>query len=267
MATNPTTPPAQPDSGEVRDARRRQRFYMVDNDLILAWGRYIKPGGIAVYNALLVHSKNGGAAPVFPGLRRLAELIGVEVPTVLKYIRLLESYGLIQIEHRTRQTLAGTTENVANLYTILDIPDPPEAQGSGARAPEAPPHLPPAPPPVPVAAPSAGSRTSAAERRTRFLLTEADAAVSEDMRGWARLHAPDVADVDLATRTFVASAIANERGFLSPEQVRAAWQKWMLDDQKKAQEGRSKIRPFAIPATGPAALTAASLPQRIHHAS
>lgn len=90
----------------------RPAFYIVQNDVLDRFGHIIGPNGIAVYNALCRYASRDGTS--FPSLHKIGALTGMSRPTVVKYLKVLKEYGLIDIE--TRKTDAGDSDS--NWYTI-----------------------------------------------------------------------------------------------------------------------------------------------------
>lgn len=90
----------------------RPGFYQVYNAVLKDFGSTIGPYGIALYNVLCYYAGQNGTC--FPSLTTLGDMAGMTVPTVIKYLKVLEDCELISIEKRHGEV----GDNLSNLYTI-----------------------------------------------------------------------------------------------------------------------------------------------------
>lgn len=82
------------------------------NWLLTDYGQELRPQGIAVYSALVMHSRNGTC---FPGHERIMEVTGIKSDrTVKDEIKKLETLGLIT--KRRRRGADG--KQTSNLYRL-----------------------------------------------------------------------------------------------------------------------------------------------------
>lgn len=100
---------------EVRDARPGE-WYWVGNSIIEDYGSEIGPYGIAVYNYLAYRAGNK-SEDCYPSVSTIATSIGAGKSTVRKHLKRLESAGLIEIKHRTKDN-----QHTSNLYTLVAPP-------------------------------------------------------------------------------------------------------------------------------------------------
>jgi hypothetical protein len=84
---------------KVRD-RRAKRRYFVDNALLRGgWGAEIGPYGIAVYNAVAMHA-DADAQSGYPSHQLIADLTGMSRPTVVKTVKTLERWKILEVSRR-----------------------------------------------------------------------------------------------------------------------------------------------------------------------
>jgi uncharacterized phage protein (TIGR02220 family) len=102
----------------IKDGRKRN-WWWARNEIFDQWGPILKSNGLAVYLCLCRHANDH--AECWPSFQRIARECGVHRTTVIKNIKLLESYQLIRSESR----LSNSGDPDTNTYTILDIPEPP----------------------------------------------------------------------------------------------------------------------------------------------
>jgi hypothetical protein len=100
------------------DSRRTHAFY-VDDDLIDTYAEQIGVNGIAVYTLLVRYAKRHHA---WPGYKTITAKLHIGRSTLVRTLARLERVGLITITRR--YTTAGDRDT--NLYTILDLHQPPE---------------------------------------------------------------------------------------------------------------------------------------------
>lgn len=99
----------------IKDGRKRN-WWWARNEIFDQWGPILKSNGLAVYLCLCRHANN--RAECWPSFQRIARECGIHRTTVIKNIKLLESYQLICSESR----LSNSGDPDTNTYTILDIP-------------------------------------------------------------------------------------------------------------------------------------------------
>jgi len=97
---------------KVRDNRKDSRFF-IDNELIDGYAKFVKPDGVAVYNALVRHSKNGKS---FPGIEHLAYELGTSESTIKRAQKKLRFYNIIMVEMRLRTSQG----RGSNMYYLID---------------------------------------------------------------------------------------------------------------------------------------------------
>lgn len=132
---------------EVYD-KRDQPFYIVDDVFLKRFGKVIGPNGIAVYNALCMHS-NKKTGESWPSRESIHEVTGLSVRAISTAIKQLASLKLIKI---------ASTTGGPNHYFIQPVPEKAEPMHHV----QAPPLAPrargvarPASPPAPTATPLA----------------------------------------------------------------------------------------------------------------
>lgn len=99
-------------SFQVRDLRNGEWFW-IHKIVLEQYSKLVGAEGILIYNALCCFA-NGKTNDCFPSLQTLENLTGLSHPTVCKYLKLLETHGLIIIENRQE-------ENKSNLYTLVKV--------------------------------------------------------------------------------------------------------------------------------------------------
>lgn len=87
----------------------------IDQAVIEHYGLNHNAGWLYV---VIVSHVNGKTGVAFPGLARLAKLTGMSKPTVIKYIKVLEDKGLIEV---SRENVEGTSEKDVNHYKVLPV--------------------------------------------------------------------------------------------------------------------------------------------------
>lgn len=87
----------------------------IDQAVIENYGLNHNAGWLYV---VIVAHVNGKTGVAFPGLARLAKLTGMSKPTVVKYMKVLESKGLIEVN---REKIEGTNEHDVNHYRVLPV--------------------------------------------------------------------------------------------------------------------------------------------------
>lgn len=102
----------------IKDGRKRN-WWWARNEIFDQWGPILKSNGLAVYLCLCRHANDN--AECWPSFKLIAQKCGIHRTTVIKNIKLLESYQLIRSEPR----LSNNGDPDTNTYTILDIPEPP----------------------------------------------------------------------------------------------------------------------------------------------
>ena len=90
-------------NSETRDLKRGG-WYWISRDFLLAYGRALKPSGIAVYNVLASFA-NSKTQSCFPTHKTIAKIAGTSKRTVSEKIRLLEEMKLIRRERQEGQSI------------------------------------------------------------------------------------------------------------------------------------------------------------------
>ncbi|MEZ5671905.1 MAG: helix-turn-helix domain-containing protein [Thiotrichaceae bacterium] len=90
-------------------------WYATYNDFGATWGKKIGAVGIAIYQALASRAWEGQC---FPSYQTIAEDTGVSRPTAIKYIKILQDAGLIEVQPRHNRR----GDPTSNLYTLPDLP-------------------------------------------------------------------------------------------------------------------------------------------------
>jgi len=99
-------------NNQIRSNSKRTRYY-VDNELLVPFGKILKPHGIAVYNALAKHA-NSKTQSCFPSYETIMSQAGIgKRNTVTKYLKLLEKHRLIVVERSKGKK--------PNIYRLLDV--------------------------------------------------------------------------------------------------------------------------------------------------
>jgi len=92
----------------------------VDDAVIDEYAALIGPIGVALYCTLARHADRDGQS--FPSFNRLQKLLGITSRTVAKYLKILETVGLIR---RTRRYKDDTGDYLSTLYELLSVTPPP----------------------------------------------------------------------------------------------------------------------------------------------
>lgn len=100
----------QDDVIEIRD-HRQPGWFWAQNEVLDEHGREIGPVGVAVYMVLARYALNR-TQEAWPGLRKIAAMIGTRRKQVRPAIVKLEELGLITVEKRVRRS---------SVYTLLDL--------------------------------------------------------------------------------------------------------------------------------------------------
>lgn len=87
----------------------------MDNDYLNGYAKHFGAVGTAVYLSLCRHADNE-TQKCFPAQKLIAEEVGIERKTVIKYIRLFSKYHLIKIERERDRDKKWAN----NVYTLLD---------------------------------------------------------------------------------------------------------------------------------------------------
>lgn len=112
---------------EVRDQRKSQWFWL-DNELVDRAGPVIGPTAGAVYSSLARHAANSSQS-CYPSLKTLGREWGLSHPTVIKAVKTLEKYRMIQVERHPQAARL----HLANVYTLTP-PSTWELPEAGKRA-------------------------------------------------------------------------------------------------------------------------------------
>lgn len=94
--------------------QRKPAWYWIDNAVLKEYGPQIGPTGIAIYNVLALHAN--GNREAWPSNARMAEMLGITVPTVRSAIQRLEESGLITVLRRQKDGV-----NLSNHYTLNNL--------------------------------------------------------------------------------------------------------------------------------------------------
>jgi hypothetical protein len=116
--------PREQGTGRLRDLRRRDWFW-IDNVLIDQYAKTLGPIGVTLYVALARFA--GRRSEAFPSLRYLQSLLGITRPSLVKYLKVLEEHGLLNINHR----ISEEGDKTSNLYELLSINDAGDNEGGG----------------------------------------------------------------------------------------------------------------------------------------
>lgn len=96
---------------EVRDLRNGD-WYWIHKIVYEEYAEKIGIGGLAAYNALCYYSNQ--KSECFPSLNTMAKKLNCSIPTLLKYLSILEKYKLIKKVNRQK-------ENLPNIYYLIKI--------------------------------------------------------------------------------------------------------------------------------------------------
>lgn len=114
----------------VRDLRQKSR-YSIDDEYLNSYAKLCGPFGTCVYNSLCRHaSKN---QECYPSIELIADQHNISRPTVLKGLKSLKEWGIIEI---TKERDPKTKRQKNNVYILLDKsqwkPKPGALQGPGS---------------------------------------------------------------------------------------------------------------------------------------
>lgn len=84
------------------------RFFMIDNDFIDKYAKFVKSAGTDVYIALKRHCNNN-TKEAFPGLEHLALEMGMSIFKVKMGVKALECFNIITVERE---------RGMHNIYTL-----------------------------------------------------------------------------------------------------------------------------------------------------
>lgn len=90
-------------------------WYATYNDFGATWGKAIGAVGIAIYQSLASRAWDGQC---FPSYQTIADDTGVSRPTAIKYIKILQQAGLIEVQPRHNRR----GDPSSNLYTLSHLP-------------------------------------------------------------------------------------------------------------------------------------------------
>ena len=96
---------------ETRDIRDGD-WYWIQRAVYENYAQKIGAVGLALYNAYASYAINKGF--VFPSQNTISRKLRISIPTISKYNRILEKYGLIKIK-------SGKREGVSNVIYLLKI--------------------------------------------------------------------------------------------------------------------------------------------------
>lgn len=113
---------------DLTDARPRGWFH-IDNAVLLEYGPQIGAIGVAVYAALAAHCAGDSTQRTcFPSYNRLATLLDLSRPTVIKAVARLIDVGLVSVTLRSTMEPGGA-RNQSNLYTLCAVKALPTSKG------------------------------------------------------------------------------------------------------------------------------------------
>ncbi len=101
---------------EIRDIRKKE-WFIVDNIYINGYAKLLKPLTALTYFALCRHVNND-TQKCFPGLDLLSTELNISKTTVIKAIKELETWNIIQVERDSKKRKDG--HQMPNKYTLLD---------------------------------------------------------------------------------------------------------------------------------------------------
>lgn len=101
---------------KIRDVRKKE-WFIVDNIYINGYAKLLSPLTALVYFALCRHSNNE-TQQCYPSIELIAEELNISKPTVIKGIKELEKWNIINVtrEESTRKN----GHQMPNVYTLLD---------------------------------------------------------------------------------------------------------------------------------------------------
>jgi len=102
----------QDESFEVRDLRNSD-WYWIHRVVFEEYASKIGIVGLALYNAYASYARDKGYC--YPNQKTIASKLGISIPTLIKYNKILEENGLIKIENRQKQNLS----NVVYLLKLV----------------------------------------------------------------------------------------------------------------------------------------------------
>ena len=100
---------------KIRDQREKNWFWL-DNEYLNGYAKYFGAIGTAIYVSLCRHSNNE-TQQCFPSIATIASENNIGISTVKKYLKIFQSYKLIDIS-REKDPLTKRWKN--NIYTLLD---------------------------------------------------------------------------------------------------------------------------------------------------
>ena len=98
----------------VRDMRGKDKFY-VDDKYLNGWARRCGPFATLVYLSLCRHVDRNQEC--FPSQILMAEKLAISKNSVIRGLKILESYGIIRIEKRVHEH---SKRQLPNVYVLLD---------------------------------------------------------------------------------------------------------------------------------------------------
>jgi DNA-binding MarR family transcriptional regulator len=84
---------------EIRDIRDSD-WYWISRSILEDFTPKIGVVGLALYNVYASYAREKGVA--FPSQEKIAKTLGISIPTLIKYNKILEENGLIKIERRRK---------------------------------------------------------------------------------------------------------------------------------------------------------------------
>ena len=114
---------------EIRDIRNGD-WYWIQKSIVQDYGEKIKAGGIAIYNILATHV-NSHNQKCYPGIRRMAKMLGSGPAAVIRKIKQLERLKLIKVDRQKGGKSTYTLLKIGvSIQKHLDEPAPKQKRGS-----------------------------------------------------------------------------------------------------------------------------------------
>jgi len=89
----------------IRDSRNGN-WYWINRRIYTEYSRKIGVIGLAIYNAYASYANRYGES--YPSQKLLSETLGISIPCIIKYNKILEKNGLVRIERRKEEGKANT---------------------------------------------------------------------------------------------------------------------------------------------------------------
>jgi len=102
---------------EIRD-QRQSKWYWIDRTLVRRDAKILGVNAIAVYNVLASYAAKDTQTS-YPGIRKIANMLGISATTVRESLEALEINKWISIEKRYDEE---KKRHLSHVYTLLDAP-------------------------------------------------------------------------------------------------------------------------------------------------